>query len=208
MKKTGAVLVAAGLSSRMKDFKPMLPFGQTTVARHMVAMLKEMKIDPIIVVTGYRAEQLEEHLSHTGVRFVRNDRYRETEMFDSIKMGVMSLYDECDRIMILPVDIPALMPDTIRQVLQTDAPIVRTMCAGEPGHPIIIQKEVFPVIWQNNGPCGMRGAVERSGIPITDLDVDDIGTYKDMDTQEEYAQLLEFCGRNANWKQIEPEKYI
>ena len=45
MKKTGAVLVAAGLSSRMKDFKPMLPFGGSTVSRHMVSMLKDMDID-------------------------------------------------------------------------------------------------------------------------------------------------------------------
>ena len=36
MKKTGAVLVAAGLSSRMGDFKPMLPFGDSTIALHIV----------------------------------------------------------------------------------------------------------------------------------------------------------------------------
>ena len=54
MKKTGAVLVAAGLSSRMKDFKPMLPFGTSTASRHMIGMLKSLKADPIVVVTGYR----------------------------------------------------------------------------------------------------------------------------------------------------------
>ena len=59
MKKTGAVLVAAGLSSRMKDFKPMLPFGTSTASRHMIGMLKSLKADPIVVVTGYRAEELE-----------------------------------------------------------------------------------------------------------------------------------------------------
>lgn len=58
MKKTGAVLVAAGLSSRMKDFKPMLPFGTSTASRHMIGMLKSLKADPIVVVTGYRAEEL------------------------------------------------------------------------------------------------------------------------------------------------------
>ena len=62
MKKTGAVLVAAGLSSRMKDFKPMLPFGTSTASRHMIGMLKSLKADPIVVVTGYRAEELEAHL--------------------------------------------------------------------------------------------------------------------------------------------------
>ena len=50
MKKTGAVLVAAGLSSRMKDFKPMLPFGTSTASRHMIGMLKSLKADPIVVL--------------------------------------------------------------------------------------------------------------------------------------------------------------
>ena len=175
MKKTGAVLVAAGLSSRMKDFKPMLPFGGSTVSRHMVSMLKDMDIDPVAVVTGYRAEQLESHLSHAGVRFVRNERYRETEMFDSIRLGVEAIASDCERIMILPIDIPALMPETIRQTLMIDAPILRTMCKGEPGHPIIIQTDVFPVIWQNDGHRGLRGAMEESGIPITNLEVEDEG---------------------------------
>lgn len=192
MKKTGAVLVAAGLSSRMKDFKPMLPFGGSTVSRHMVSMLKDMDIDPVAVVTGYRAEQLESHLSHAGVRFVRNERYRETEMFDSIRLGVEAIASDCERIMILPIDIPALMPETIRQTLMIDAPILRTMCKGEPGHPIIIQTDVFPVIWQNDGHRGLRGAMEESGILITNLEVEDEGIYKDMDTKDEYRELLEW----------------
>ena len=56
MKKTGAVLAAAGLSSRMGDFKPLLPFGDTTIAFHVTSMLRRLGADPVIVVTGYRAE--------------------------------------------------------------------------------------------------------------------------------------------------------
>ena len=192
MKKTGAVLVAAGLSSRMKDFKPMLPFGGSTVSRHMVSLLKDMDVDPVVVVTGYRAEQLESHLSHAGVRFVRNERYRDTEMFDSIQLGVREIAADCERIMILPIDIPALMPETIRQTLMIDAPILRTMCKGEPGHPIIIQTDVFPELWKNDRHRGLRGAMEESGIPITNLEVEDEGIYKDMDTKEEYKELLKW----------------
>ncbi len=190
MKKTGAVLVAAGMSARMQDFKPMLPFGGSTVSRHMVSMLKDRNVDPVVVVTGYRAEQLENHLSHAGVRFVRNERPNETEMFDSIKLGVEEICGECERIMILPIDLPALMPQTIRQVLMIDAPIVRTVCKGKPGHPVMIQTEVFPLIWKNRGEKGLRGAMESSGVPITNLEVEDEGIYKDMDTKEEYKELI------------------
>ena len=54
MKKTGAVLAAAGMCSRMGEFKPMLPFEDSTMALHMVTMLKQLGIDPVVVVTGYR----------------------------------------------------------------------------------------------------------------------------------------------------------
>ena len=204
MKKTGAVLVAAGLSSRMKDFKPMLSFGDSTVARHMVSMLQEMDIEPVVVVTGYCAEQLERHLSDTGVRFVRNERYRENEMYDSIKLGVDAIDAECERIMILPMDIPALMPETIRQTLMIDAPILRTVCNGKPGHPVIIQTELFPVIWENAGNSGLRGAMETSGIPITNLEVEDEGIYKDMDTKEEYEKLLEWNYNRGKGYPVKP----
>ena len=88
MKKTGAVLAAAGLSSRMKAFKPMLPFGGTTISRHLAALIKSLGVNPVVVVTGYRGEELENHLSAEGVRFVRNERFRETEMFESVKLGI------------------------------------------------------------------------------------------------------------------------
>ena len=63
MKVTGAVLVAAGLSSRMEAFKPMLPFGDSTVSRHIVNMLRDMGIDPVVVVIGHRGDELQQHLS-------------------------------------------------------------------------------------------------------------------------------------------------
>ena len=72
MAKIGAVVVAAGRTSRMGAFKPLLPFEDSTISLHIIQLLKQIGADPIVVVTGYRAAWLEEHLAHTGVRFVRN----------------------------------------------------------------------------------------------------------------------------------------
>ena len=46
MKRTGAVIAAAGLSSRMGAFKPLLPFGELSVASHLTAMLKRRAWTP------------------------------------------------------------------------------------------------------------------------------------------------------------------
>ena len=53
MKQTGAVIAAAGLSSRMGDFKPLLPFGKECVARHLTQMLARTGVSPVVMVTGY-----------------------------------------------------------------------------------------------------------------------------------------------------------
>ena len=74
----------------MGDFKPLLPFGDTTIAFHVTSMLRRLGADPVIVVTGYRAEELEAHLKGTGACFVRNTRYRHTQMFDSVKLGIQA----------------------------------------------------------------------------------------------------------------------
>lgn len=218
-KRTGAVVVAAGLSSRMKWFKPMLPYfppnsgegdfphslpniskgdvphfqqGKSTIAIHIVTMLKELGIAPIVVVTGFRAEELEDHLSDKGVRFVRNERYRETEMFDSIMLGVGAIANDCERIMLMPMDTPAIKKETMRQVLMIDEPLIRTMCNGHPGHPVLIAKSLIPMLSANDGRRGLRGAIEDSGVVITNLEVEDEGIYKDIDTQEDYHDLV-FC---------------
>ncbi len=205
MKATGAVLVAAGLSSRMGAFKPMLPFGNSTISLHIVTMLKEMGIDPIVVVTGYRGDELQQHLSYTGVRFVKNERYQETQMFDSVQLGIHAASGDCERLMILPMDLPAIMSDTIRQQLMIDAPIIRTVCHGEAGHPVMLWSQVAEELCGYEGPGGLRAAIKHSGITVTDLEVEDEGIYRDMDTREQYEELLDWNYRRGQGYPIRPE---
>lgn len=205
MKKTGAVLVAAGLSSRMHDFKPLLPFGNSTISLHIVTMLKKMGLSPIIVVTGYRAEELESHLFSTGVRFVKNERFQETQMFDSVKMGIMAVKEECERILIMPMDIPAILPDTFKQVLNIDAPIVRTRYEDRTGHPIVIRCDIAETIMDYDGDNGLKGAIAACGVAPCDLEVADEGVRKDVDTPEEYQNLIQWNYSRGNGYPVRPK---
>ncbi|MEG0292164.1 MAG: NTP transferase domain-containing protein [Anaerovoracaceae bacterium] len=192
MKKTGAVLVAAGLSSRMKAFKPALPFGDSTVANHTINKLKKLNVDPITVVTGHKAEELKKHIFFDNVRYVKNERYSETQMFDSVILGVEDIKDKCDRIMIMPMDLPAILEDTLKKVLSVDAALVRTTFNGNPGHPIMISSDFAATLKDYKGEGGLRGAMEGYSLPITNLDVDDAAVCFDIDTPEEYNKLIEW----------------
>ena len=50
-----ALILAAGVSSRMERFKPMLPVGEDTMIRRTVRMMQQAGADPIVVVTGYKS---------------------------------------------------------------------------------------------------------------------------------------------------------
>lgn len=208
MKKTGAVLVAAGLSSRMKAFKPMLPFGDSTISLHIVSVLEKLGIAPIVVVTGYRAEELQKHLSQTSVRFVKNEHYRTTQMFDSVKLGVREISKECDRLLMMPMDIPAIMLETFRQILMIDADIVRTVYNGQPEHPILLRSNVAEKLCEYSGTGGFRGAMEHSGFSITNVEVEDEAVCWDVDTPQEYQELLKWNYERGKGYPVYPKVQI
>ena len=62
----GAIVLAAGRSSRMGDFKPLLPFGGRTVIGRVVDTLREGGVARIHVVTGFKAEALRLEIDRLG----------------------------------------------------------------------------------------------------------------------------------------------
>ena len=61
--QTGALIVAAGKSSRMVDFKPMLQLGSISIAQRVINNFRQAGISKVVVVTGYHADVLECHLA-------------------------------------------------------------------------------------------------------------------------------------------------
>jgi len=53
-----AVIAAAGLSTRMGAFKPILPLGEESISRSLVLAFVRAGSLPVTVVTGYMAETL------------------------------------------------------------------------------------------------------------------------------------------------------
>lgn len=189
--ETGAVVVAAGMSSRMGDFKPMLSIGEISVAQRVVATLRQAGAERVVVVTGYNADELERHLSKSGAVFVRNEEYRTTEMFDSALIGLKYIRGKCDRILFTPVDVPLFTAATVRGLLDSGAELACPVCGGQRGHPILMSPDVVDRLLRDSGEDGLKGALGRCGVPMTLVDVPDPGILHDTDTPEDYRQLLE-----------------
>lgn len=190
--KVGAVIVAAGMSSRMGKFKPMLSLGSISVAQRIIATLQQSGVPQIVVVTGYNADELERHLAKSGVIFLRNENYKNTEMFDSACIGLRYLRKKCDRVLFTPVDIPLFRADTVEELLKKRGDVVYPICYGMKGHPILLSSRAIDLILDYNGEGGLAGALQKLDISEAYAYIEDEGILYDADTPEEFNDLLEY----------------
>lgn len=189
-RKIGAVVAAAGLSSRMGDFKPLLPFDGSTVIERCITNLHGAGATDIVVVTGYRAGELAETLRDSGVTLVRNAAYAETQMFDSLCLGLRALPDDCEKILLTPGDVPLVRVRTIRALLAADAGFVSPICAGKRGHPVALDAGWRDAVLHYSGDGGLQGAVRALHIPTVEVEVEDEGMTHDLDTPADYRTAL------------------
>jgi CTP:molybdopterin cytidylyltransferase MocA len=190
--ETCAVIAAAGLSSRMGDFKPLLPIGSVSIVRRVIGSLQSAGIKRILLVTGYRGEELELHVQDLGVVCLRNPAYRDTQMFDSIRIGLAAVAGSCSRILFSPVDVPLFSADTVRRLLATEADLAVPVSGGRRGHPVMISASLIPPLLADGGEGGMRGALTRAGAAETLVECPDAGMLRDADTPEDYRALLRY----------------
>lgn len=188
---TGALIVAAGMSSRMGDFKPMLELGSISVSQRTVTNFRQAGVDKIVMITGYKSVMLERHLAGNGIVFLRNEDYENTQMFDSVKIGLEYLKNMVDVILFTPVDVPLFSASTVEALLARDAKIAMPTYFGEIGHPIKIDSSLVDSILAYSGNCGLKGALDNCGVEISKVEVNDPGILHDADTPEDYTKLLQ-----------------
>ena len=190
--QTAALIVAAGMSSRMGQFKPLLSIGSISIAQRVVASLRQAGISKVVMVTGCNATALERHLAENDVIFLRNEAYETTQMFDSVKIGLEYLQGKCDQIVFTPVDVPLFTARTVRALLESGAVLACPVYQGQQGHPILLSAGLIPLILADSGEGGLRGALDRCGQAMTQIAVEDPGTLHDADTPQDFSALLDY----------------
>ena len=188
--KIGAVVAAAGLSSRMGEFKPLLPFAGDTVLGRCLDNLLRAGATEVVVVTGHRADELAPVLSARPVRAVHNPDYAHTEMFDSLCLGLRALPPDCGRVLLTPGDVPWVSPALIRSLLAVEADFVCPRCGTRRGHPVVLAGEKIPALLNFRGEGGLRGAVEALGFSTAFVETEETGITMDLDTPADYQKIL------------------
>lgn len=203
--KYAAVIAAAGLSSRMHEFKPLMCLGENTVIENVIYNLRDAGVNDIVVVAGYKADILKRHVQPLGVKVCINEGYAETKMFDSIKMGIRCIEEPYDYVFLTPGDVPLVKPETIRHMEEIEKRIVRPMCGESYGHPILVSSELVPKLLDYNGENGLRGAIDSLGEKVYDMQVDDVGVLLDADTPEDFKVLRRQAAERRSGGRLWPD---
>lgn len=199
--KTGAVIVAAGMSSRMNAFKPLLALCGSTMIGTAISSLRAAGVSEIAVVTGNRAEELERALAGTGVICLYNERYETSDMFCSAGIGLRYLRDRCGRVLFLPCDVPLFSPKSLlrmQEKMDGGCEIVLPMQGGKMGHPILLSSRAIPFLTDFAGGGGLKGAIDRYPGRKETIELDDTGMLLDADRPEEYERLKEYARRRLD----------
>ena len=191
--KCCAVVVAAGLSSRMKSFKPLLPICGRPAIVHLLHTLFSAGVSHCIVVTGHRHEDIQRVCaSLDSITFVHNPNYAVTQMFDSARLGFAAVPPDCNRVLFTPADVPLIPSEVVATLTERDDPLLFPSYQMRRGHPMALDSTYLPYLLTYTGPGGLRGALALLPIPPAYLVVNDPRVLLDMDTPSDYQTLLQF----------------
>ncbi len=181
------VILAAGYSSRMNGFKPLMTLGGKTLLAHCVKIFRNAGLNSITVVTGYRGQEVEAEAARLDVQWLRNSDI-DRGMFSSVYEAVQRMQQN-DGFFLHPVDIPLFYPATVSRLLDCfdGHSVLLPVFCGRSGHPPLIPACVIPAILAHNGAGGLQAVLEQQ--PCLEIDVWDKGILMDADTPEDFSVL-------------------
>jgi molybdenum cofactor cytidylyltransferase len=204
--RVGAIILAAGKSTRMGEPKQLLRLSESTVLGETIENIRRTGLDEIILVLGSFAETIQGQFpasAFEGLTVVVNQFYNHG-MASSLQKGLSALHPQIDAALIVLADQPFIRPETFGQIVDqyrlSNAQIVIPTYKGSRGNPVLLDRSVFPEIMALSGDIGCRAIFESYPNGIVKVEVDDVGILLDIDNKADYERLQRFgqSGRVAD----------
>lgn len=191
-----AIILAAGLSTRMGDVnKLLLEFDGQTLLRRSVMAVKAAGIGEILIVLGHDCDHTMMQLTDLNVRHVVNSEYQAGQM-GSVHCGLSSLSGEKKAVFICLADQPMINATHLQSLMfefdrmPENKQIVVPVFQNQRGNPVILSETVRRQVLQDGGNPGCRRFIDGHPELVNWVTADDVAFINDIDTQEEYASLL------------------
>jgi molybdenum cofactor cytidylyltransferase len=190
----GAVILAAGSSSRMGSPKQVLQFRGKSLLRHAALAALGAGCVPVIVVTGACAELSRRELDGLDVREALNPRW-ETGMASSIGAGLEGLAGaDADTVaaIFMLCDQPHVTPGVISGLAAahrvTGRPVIASTYGGSFGVPALFSRSLFAELGRLEGGDGAKQVIKRYASEAHFLPFP--GGEVDVDTPDDFSLLI------------------
>ena len=191
-----AILLAAGLSSRMGQPKLLLPWGRTTVLGQVVSTFAAAGMEEIIIVTGGVHKQIESQAAELAkdypVRTVYNPAYPRGQMIRSIQVGLAALDSHSHAALIGLGDQPQIREETVRRIcsayILSRSLLVFPSFQNRRGHPRLIARPLWPRILALPASTTSRQFINSYARQVEYVAADQ-SILQDLDTPEDYDSL-------------------
>lgn len=189
--RIAAVVLAAGMSSRMGSNKLMAELNGKALVRHAVEAALASAARPVIVVTGNEEAKTRATLSDLNVSFVSNPDFAKG-LSTSLKAGIAATPADCDGAIILLGDMPGVSTTLIDKLIASFDPSEdRAICVatrnGKHGNPVLWARRFFEEIASIEGDVGAKALVGAYGELVREVEATDDAPLIDIDTPEALA---------------------
>ena len=195
MRMIPIIILAAGKSTRMKENKLLRKVNGATLIEQVVGNAIRSNADGTIVVLGYEAEKMRQKLSRFDCKRVVNDRY-DIGQSESVKIGLSMVEKDSEAVMILPADVALIDPPCINKVIveyrNSMARIVVASYQGQSGHPVLIDRSLFPEVSKiGEDTFGLKAVIDHHRDEVRYVDTGTEKVLVDIDTDEDFRRYFE-----------------
>ncbi|HEU5147692.1 MAG TPA: nucleotidyltransferase family protein [Chryseosolibacter sp.] len=191
--KIGAIILAAGASTRMGTSKQMLQVNGEYLLTRTIKTVEGASIDNIVVVLGAR-DALHRTIINAQVHVVTNEAWA-AGMGSSIKSGLQSLLSEhpdLDAVIILVCDQPMLTSEIIAGIISTfhttRKPIVASGYSDSAGVPALFARSYFDKLNELPDDQGAKKVILQNSADVVVVPFP--GGAIDLDTMEDYQKFV------------------
>ena len=183
----GGLVLAAGAATRFGAPKQLAELEGIPLLEHSLRTMTAAPVGRVVVVLGSGADEIIAAVDLYGADPLVCARWEEGQAA-SLACGLAELAD-CEAIVVTLGDQPRVSPDAIRRVIaaRNGASAVRATYGGDPGHPVLLERDLFEQLRNVTGDKGARNLL--MSVKVLDVPCDDLGGGEDVDTPAELDAL-------------------
>jgi CTP:molybdopterin cytidylyltransferase MocA len=183
----GGLVLAAGAATRFGGAKQLAMLDGEPLLEHALRAMTASPVGRVVVVLGSGADEIASVVDLHGADSIVCSRWEEGQAA-SLACGLAELAD-CEAVVVTLGDQPRMSTAAIRRVIaaRNGAPAVRATYGGTPGHPVLLERELFEPLRNVSGDKGARNLL--LSVQVLDVPCDDLGGGEDVDTRAELDAL-------------------